>query len=173
MKSKAYLIHLLSQVTYLRRCKASGIKAGILYMHDIASSPLDANLSMSKHLTTFYRVYAGGVSSTIVVPTIARGARLSHERIEAQISRLKKDAVELNAVVCELFNGQPETAWAVVQELLKTIEEAGTPEMGRKMVPEVARQMTLEKKVQLGNTSSVRIECTLVDQQYAPLAQAW
>ena len=173
MKSKAYLIHLLSQVTYLRRCKASGIKAGILYMHDIASNPLDANLAMSKHLTTFYRIYTGGVSSMIVVPTIARGARFKHERIQAQISWLTEEAVKWNAVVCELFDGQPETAWTVVQELLKTIEGAGSPDMGRKMVPKVAKQMTLEKKVQLGNTSSAGIECTLVDQQYAPLAQAW
>ena len=142
-------------------------------MHDIASNPLDANLAMSKHLTTFYRIYTGGVSSMIVVPTIARGARFKHEKIQAQISWLTAEAVKWNAVVCELFDGQPETAWTVVQELLKTIEGAGSPDMGRKMVPKVAKQMTLEKKVQLGNTSSAGIECTLVDQQYAPLAQAW
>ena len=106
-------------MTYLRRCKASGIKAGILYMHDIASNPQDANLAMSKHLDTFHRVYAGGVSSTLVVPTIARGARLTHERIEAQIARLTKDAAESHATVWKLFDGQPETAWTIVQELLK------------------------------------------------------
>ena len=88
-------------------------------MHDIASNPNDENLSMSKHLATFNRVYAGRVSSTLVVPTLPRGARLTHERIQPRISQLTGEAAKSNATVWELFDGQPETAWAIVQELLK------------------------------------------------------
>ena len=75
---------------------------------------------MSKHLSTFYLVYAAGVSSILTVPTIARGARLTHERIQERISWLRGQAAKSNATaVCELFDGQSETAWTIVQKLLK------------------------------------------------------
>ena len=106
-------------MTYLRRCKASGIKAGILYMHDIASNPLDTNLAIGKHLTTFYRVYTGRVSSTLVVPTKDRGAKLEDKSIQARISQLTVEAAKSNVTVWKLFDGKPETAWTTVQELLK------------------------------------------------------
>ena len=109
-------------MTYLRRCNTLGMKAGILYMHNISSNPQDANLAMSKHLKTFYRVYTGGVSSTVTVPTIVRGARLSDERIQAQILSLTREATKWSAPVCKLFDGKPESAWAIVQELLKQMD---------------------------------------------------
>ena len=92
--------------------------AGILYIHDITSNPYDANLTMNKHLSTFYHVYAGDVSSTLVVPTIDK-AGLPHEKIQTRISWLTGEAAKSNTTVCRSFDGQPETAWAIVQELLK------------------------------------------------------
>ena len=107
-------------MTYLRRCEASGIKAGILYMHNIAFNPHDTNLEMSKHLATFHRVYTGGVSSTLTVPTMDYGAKLTDEKIDARIIRLIGEANKSNVTnLCKLFDGKPETAWTIVQELLK------------------------------------------------------
>ena len=88
-------------------------------MHDIASNPHDTNLAMSKHLATFYRVYTGGVSSTLTVPTMDHGAKLTDEKIQARIVSLTGEAIKSNVTICKLFDGKPETAWTIVQELLK------------------------------------------------------
>jgi len=96
-----------------------------LYLHNIAANPHDANLSMSKHLQAFNRAYTSGVvSSTVVVPTLDYGVVFPPEKTQRLISRLESEAEKVDATTCKLFDGQPETAWEMVQELLKRMEYA-------------------------------------------------
>lgn len=100
------------------KCKKSCKGAGILYLHNIAANPHDANLSMSKHLQAFNRAYTS-VSSTIVVPTLDKGVIYPPDKAQRLTLRLQSEAEKFDAITCKLFDGQPETAWEIVQELLK------------------------------------------------------
>lgn len=103
------------------RCKKSCKKAGILYLHNIAGNPQDANLSLSKHLKAFNNAYTGCgvVSSTVVVPTLDNGVVYPPDKIQGLILRLESEAEKVKAATWKLFDGKPETAWEMVQELLR------------------------------------------------------
>ena len=89
-------------------------------MHNIAADPGDTNLSIRKHLQAFNRAYTCGViSSTVVVPTLDMGVIYTPEKAQALTSRLKSEAEKVDAITCRLFDGQPETAWEIMVELLK------------------------------------------------------
>ncbi|KAL4073384.1 hypothetical protein J3A83DRAFT_2523442 [Scleroderma citrinum] len=104
---------------HTKSCK----QAGILYMHNIAANPQDGNLSVCRHLDAFGRVYPWGVvSCKVVIPTIDRGARYTFDKTQGLISKLKAEAEKVNATTCDLFDGKPETAWEMVQELLKQMD---------------------------------------------------
>lgn len=89
-------------------------------MHNIAANPQDTNLSLSKHLQAFNHAYTCGVvSSTVVVPTLDNGVVYPADKIQRLISRLKSEAEKVEATTWKLFDGKPETAWEMVQDLLK------------------------------------------------------
>ncbi|KAI6039633.1 hypothetical protein EDC04DRAFT_1655871 [Pisolithus marmoratus] len=107
---------------YTRSCKA----AGVLYMHNLAFNPDDANLRVSRHLGAFRRTCRQNFMPTVirVVPTLSHGARLSEERLRTSTAQLQRQArtegerglnISSDGI---LFDGQPETAWDVVQGLL-------------------------------------------------------
>ncbi|KAI6119153.1 hypothetical protein EDD16DRAFT_948360 [Pisolithus croceorrhizus] len=106
---------------YTKRCKL----AGMLYMHNLAFDPDDANLRMSNHLSAFRRACRRNLVPSIihVVPTLSYGARLSDERLRTLSALLKRQAdVERarlhNASDGKPFDGKPEAAWDIVQGLL-------------------------------------------------------
>ncbi|KAI6039630.1 hypothetical protein EDC04DRAFT_2894974 [Pisolithus marmoratus] len=98
--------------------------AGILYMHNIASNRLDPNLEVSRHFSAFRRTFPPNLapSAVHVVPTIALGAILSAERIDTSMTELRRQADNIGASMLGApFDGRPETAWDVVQELLSEV----------------------------------------------------
>ncbi|KAI5997319.1 hypothetical protein F5J12DRAFT_852290 [Pisolithus orientalis] len=99
------------------KCK----RAGMLYTHNIASNPHDGNLVISRHLEAFRRTLPRNltINTVHVVPTVAFGARLPAETIDALVTRLQGQADGVGAKMSKTpFDGKPETAWDVVQELL-------------------------------------------------------
>ncbi|KAI6142580.1 hypothetical protein BKA82DRAFT_1003415 [Pisolithus tinctorius] len=100
-----------------RQCK----RAGILYMHNIASNPSDTGLDVSNHLGAFRHTLPRNLTNSTVhvVPTMASGARLPAERIKTAMARLQSQASDEGATMSRIpFSGRPEVAWEVVQELL-------------------------------------------------------
>lgn len=99
-------------------------KAGILYMHNIASNPFDANLKISKHLRAFRRTLPRNfaINTVHVVPTMALGAKLPAERVDASITALRGQAVGVDATMSTIPDERPEMAWDIVQELLNKCE---------------------------------------------------
>ncbi|KAI6117535.1 hypothetical protein EDD16DRAFT_1707614 [Pisolithus croceorrhizus] len=88
--------------------------AGILYLHNVGSNPYDPYLKVSRHLGLLMPMYYQRLapSSVHVVPTLTPGAKLSTGRIgDVGASMLKAP-----------FDGRPETAWDVVQELLNNMK---------------------------------------------------
>ncbi|KAI6156085.1 hypothetical protein EDD17DRAFT_1070567 [Pisolithus thermaeus] len=113
---------------YTKPCKA----AGMLYMHNLAFNPDDANLRMSNHLGAFRRACRQNLfPSTIhVVPTLSYGARLSDERLRTLTALLQRQAdaerVSLHkSSDGKPFDGKPEAAWDVVQGLLSVWGDIG------------------------------------------------
>lgn len=102
--------------------------AGILYMHNIASNPLDPNLEVSRHFSAFRRTCPQGHAPSVarVVPTVALGSTLSAEKINTSMTRLRYQADSIGASILGMpFDGKPGTAWDVVQELLNEIMRYG------------------------------------------------
>ncbi|KAI6006734.1 hypothetical protein EDC04DRAFT_3095565 [Pisolithus marmoratus] len=99
-------------------------KAGILYMHNIASNPFHANLRISKHLRAFRRTLPRNfaINAVHVVPTMALGAKLHAERVDASITALRGQAVDVDATMSTIPDERPEMAWDIVQELLNKCE---------------------------------------------------
>lgn len=98
--------------------------AGILYTHNIASNPSDANLEVSRHFSAFRRTFPQAlVPRTVrVVPTVAYGSTLTPERISTSMMGLRHQADIIGASILEApFDGRRETAWHAVQELLDEI----------------------------------------------------
>ncbi|KAI6111677.1 hypothetical protein EDD17DRAFT_795348 [Pisolithus thermaeus] len=109
---------------YTKPCKA----AGILYMHNLAFNPDDANLRVSNHLGTFRRTCRQNLIPSIihVVPTLSNGARLSDERLRTLMALLQRQADAEGARLRNVsegrpFDGKPETAWDVLQGLLSQV----------------------------------------------------
>lgn len=106
---------------YTTRCKA----AVLLYMHDIATYEKDPNLAVRKHLDTFLRTFPQGtvIPQTIhVVPILDRGMKkpVPEEKIAHRMAALRNQVDETNASMFHMiFDGTPETAWSIVQELLE------------------------------------------------------
>ncbi|KIN92954.1 hypothetical protein M404DRAFT_1009280, partial [Pisolithus tinctorius Marx 270] len=102
---------------YMNQCK----RAGILYMHNIASNPHDSALGVSIHLETFRRTLPRNltINTVHIVPTILFAAKFTVERINALMARLQSQADGVGATMSKMpFDGRPETAWDVMQELL-------------------------------------------------------
>ncbi|KAI5995162.1 hypothetical protein EDD15DRAFT_2257232 [Pisolithus albus] len=101
---------------YPKPCKV----ARMVYMHNLASNPEDTNLRMSNHLGAFRRAYLPNPSPrTIhVVPTLPVGAKLPKERLRTLTTQLQRHANAEGARLHDTFDGEPETAWNIVQELL-------------------------------------------------------
>ncbi|KAI6128088.1 hypothetical protein EDD16DRAFT_1892624 [Pisolithus croceorrhizus] len=106
---------------YTRPCKW----AGILYMHDLYFNPEDTNLRLSNHLNAFRRTCRRNLIPSIIhiVPTLSHGARLSDERLRTLTILLQRQADAERARLYDAsdgkpFDGKPEAAWNVVQELL-------------------------------------------------------
>lgn len=98
--------------------------AGILYTHNIASNPCDPNLEVSRHFSAFRRTFPQALvpRAVRVVPTVALGSTLPPERISTLIAGLRHQADNIGASTLGApFDGRPETAWDVVQELLNEI----------------------------------------------------
>ncbi|KAI5995153.1 hypothetical protein EDD15DRAFT_723441 [Pisolithus albus] len=98
--------------------------AGILYMHNIASNPRDPNLEVSRHFSAFRRTFPQALvpRAVRVVPTVAHGSTLPPDRISTLITGLRHQADNIGASTLGApFDGRPETAWDVVQELLNEI----------------------------------------------------
>ncbi|KAI6119151.1 cytochrome P450 [Pisolithus croceorrhizus] len=115
---------------YTKPCKA----AGILYMHNLAFNPDDANLRVSNHLGTFRRTCRQNLIPSIihVVPTLSNGARLSDERLRTLMALLQRQADAEGARLRNVsegrpFDGKPETAWDVLQGLLSQVGLRGPP----------------------------------------------
>ncbi|KAI6038439.1 hypothetical protein EDC04DRAFT_2604024 [Pisolithus marmoratus] len=110
---------------YRKPCKA----AGILYLHNIGSNPYDPYLMVSRYLGCLMPMYHQGLapSAVHVIPTITPGAQLSTGRIGASMLLLKNQADDLGASMLRTpFDGNPETAWDVVQELLNNMKLGGS-----------------------------------------------
>ncbi|KAI6107645.1 hypothetical protein EDD16DRAFT_1620399 [Pisolithus croceorrhizus] len=106
---------------YTKPCKA----ARILYMHNLAFNPDDGNLKVSNHLGAFRRACRHDLIPSIirVLPTLSNGARLSDERLRALTGQLQRQADAEGVRLCDTcdgkpFDGKPEAAWDVLQELL-------------------------------------------------------
>ncbi|KAI6129059.1 hypothetical protein EV401DRAFT_804969 [Pisolithus croceorrhizus] len=106
---------------YRKPCRA----AGILYLHNVGSNPFDPYLKVSRHLGLLMPMYHQRLapSSVHVVPTITPGAKLSTGRIGASMLLLERQADNVGASMLKApFDGRPETAWDVVQELLNNMK---------------------------------------------------
>ncbi|KAI5994926.1 hypothetical protein F5J12DRAFT_773134 [Pisolithus orientalis] len=107
---------------YTKPCKA----VGVLYMHNLAFSAGDSNLEVSKHLGAFRRTCRPNLIPSVirVVPTSYHIAWLSRKRMETSVTQFRRQANDEGAQFCSTlpdgkpFDGKPETAWGVVQELL-------------------------------------------------------
>ncbi|KAI6111025.1 hypothetical protein F5141DRAFT_767070 [Pisolithus sp. B1] len=110
---------------YRKPCKA----AGILYLHSVGSNPYDPYLKVSRHLGLLMSMYRQGLapSSVHVIPTITLGEKLSTGRIGASMLLLKRQVDDVGAsMLTTPFDGRPETAWDVVQELLSNMKLGGS-----------------------------------------------
>lgn len=110
---------------YRKPCKA----AGILYLHNIGSNPYDEFLKVSRNLSRLMPLYHQGLAPGIVhvIPTITPGAKIFTGRIDASILLLKRQADEVGASMLRTpFDGSPETAWGIVQELLNGMKLGGS-----------------------------------------------
>lgn len=110
---------------YGKPCKAGGI----LYLHNVGSNPYEPYLRVSGYLGLLMPMYHQGLapSSVHVVPTITPGTKLSTGRIGASVLLLKRQADDVGASTHKApFDGRPETAWDVVQELLNNMKLGGS-----------------------------------------------
>ncbi|KAI6006738.1 hypothetical protein EDC04DRAFT_2907748 [Pisolithus marmoratus] len=102
--------------------------AGILYMHNITSDQYDASSEVSRHLEAFgcTRHHTLAPRTVHVVPTVSSGANLSAEVISTSMTKLRRRAEDVGASMFRMpFDGRPELAWDVVQELLNNLKESG------------------------------------------------
>ncbi|KAI6005407.1 hypothetical protein EDC04DRAFT_3074032 [Pisolithus marmoratus] len=100
---------------YNGRCKA----AGILYLHNIASSSDDSRLGFSPYLDAFRRMFnEDRAPSTVhVVPTMF-GRRMPSEQIKTSMTQLRCEVDNVGASMLEkLFDDEPGTALNAVWEL--------------------------------------------------------
>lgn len=109
---------------YAKPCKA----AGVLYMHNVASNPDDPGLKVSNHLGAFRRTCRPKLIPRViqVVPTLDHGARLLQEKIITRVTHLGLQANDEGAQLCNAsagytFDGQPGTAWDIIQGLLSRL----------------------------------------------------
>ncbi|KAI6027809.1 hypothetical protein BKA83DRAFT_4233884 [Pisolithus microcarpus] len=105
---------------YTEPCKM----ATMLYMHNLAFNPEDANLRVLNHLGVFRRTCRRNLIPSIihVVPTLSTGATLSDERLGILTAQLQSQANDAGARLHNTFDGEPGTAWDVIQELLNVCE---------------------------------------------------
>ncbi|KAI6099698.1 hypothetical protein F5141DRAFT_391362 [Pisolithus sp. B1] len=115
---------------FTKKCRASGI----VFLHPLAQDPTHSDQSMARHLDTFATTFPGGftVPSLVrVVPTQEPAAILQDQKVERRLSQLESVMKSLGdnssrkwhaSMFTEVFKGQPDTAWKVVQLLLKDIE---------------------------------------------------
>lgn len=107
---------------YTTPCNA----AGVLYMHNLAFGAGDTNVEISKHLGAFRRTCPRNLIPRVIraVPTLYYTAWLSNERIEASVTQFRRQANDEGVQFCSTladgspFDGKPERAWGIVQELL-------------------------------------------------------
>ncbi|KAI6033576.1 hypothetical protein PISMIDRAFT_197921 [Pisolithus microcarpus 441] len=104
---------------YTGRCKA----VMMVYMHNLAFNPEDANMRLSNHLGVFRRACRQNLFPSVihVVPTLSYWARLSDTRVKILTAQLQRQANAEGARLASggrLFDGEPETAWDVVQGFL-------------------------------------------------------
>ncbi|KAI6040118.1 hypothetical protein EDC04DRAFT_3140533 [Pisolithus marmoratus] len=102
--------------------------AGILYMHNITSDQYDASSEVSRHLEAFGCTCHHKLAprTVHVVPTVSSGANLSAEVISTSMTKLRRRAEDVGASMFRMpFDGRPELAWEVVQELLNNLKERG------------------------------------------------
>ncbi|KIO00988.1 hypothetical protein M404DRAFT_737852 [Pisolithus tinctorius Marx 270] len=106
---------------YAKPCKA----VAVLYMHNLLFNGDDANLKVSKHLDAFRNICRPGLIPSVihVVPTLSYWADLSEEKMKTLVTHLHRQVYGEGVQFCSTssggrpFDGQPETAWDVVQGL--------------------------------------------------------
>ncbi|KIO00991.1 hypothetical protein M404DRAFT_737927 [Pisolithus tinctorius Marx 270] len=111
---------------YTKPCKA----VGVLYMHNLAFSAGDSNLEVSKHLGAFRRTCRPNLIPSVirVVPTSYHIPWLSSKRMETSMTQFRRQANDGGVQFCSTspdgnpFDGKPETAWGIVQELLASCD---------------------------------------------------
>ncbi|KAI6040634.1 hypothetical protein EDC04DRAFT_3060936 [Pisolithus marmoratus] len=107
-------------LNYNEECKA----AGILYLHNVASSSDDPRLWLSPYLDDFRRVFPEGrAPSTVhVVPTMF-GKEMPSESIKASMTQLRCEVDGVRASMLEkLFDWEPRTALNAVTYLSRKAE---------------------------------------------------
>ncbi|KAI5988356.1 hypothetical protein EDD15DRAFT_1378691 [Pisolithus albus] len=132
---------------YAERCHFEGIQSGIVLVdtpsfytyvgpdkEKIVKKWIDSNYTkpkgagilymVSRHFSAFRRTFPQALvpRAVRVVPTVALGSTLPPDRISTLITGLRHQADNIGASTLGApFDGRPETAWDVVQELLNEI----------------------------------------------------
>ncbi|KAI6110228.1 hypothetical protein EDD16DRAFT_1896205 [Pisolithus croceorrhizus] len=110
------------------KCRGSGV----LFLHTLARDPTHYDMSITRHLTTFAMSFDGKFlvpSRVHVVATKDPASILTDEKMNQRWLQLRHMIGPLNApsgkwkssMFSEVFKGEPEQAWKVVQRLLDDI----------------------------------------------------
>ncbi|KAI5994945.1 hypothetical protein F5J12DRAFT_410509 [Pisolithus orientalis] len=108
---------------YPKPCRA----VGVLYLHNLGFSAGDANMKVSKHLGAFRRTCHRKLIPSVIraVPTLSHVT--SNEIIDT-VTQFRRQANDEGVQFCSTlpdgnpFDGKPETAWGIVQDLLASCD---------------------------------------------------
>ncbi|KAL4062803.1 hypothetical protein V8B97DRAFT_1680536 [Scleroderma yunnanense] len=106
------------------KCRSSGI----IYLHTLARNPTDPDMSIERHLNIFSSTFPARCavpSRVCVVPTLERACKLGSDKVGERLSRLDTETHLLDgskwsaSMFPDVFEGQSEIAWEVVQKILE------------------------------------------------------